>query len=202
MFEDLRAAGLLDRTIVVVTSDHGDEFLEHGKKGHRQSLYQEVLAVPLIFWAPKRVGSGAAATEASLIDVAPSILALTGVSALPGATGRPLFASDGTLLRDDRVAVSELRFNARRPALTSASAYPHKVIVDARKKVSVYFDLATDPAERSPRDANTIEEGRRLIGVLDRFYAAPERRPRPSANARKPLPDVMEERLRGLGYLD
>ena len=202
MLDELERAALLDHTIVVVTSDHGDEFLEHGKKGHRQSLYHEVLSIPLIFWAPKLLKSGVAEVDASLIDVAPSLLALTRLAPMPSASGKSLFDADGSVVRDGRVALSELRFSARRPALTAATAYPHKVIVDARKKTSSYFDLATDPGEASPRDPHELPEGRRLIDALDRFYASAEPSSPRSATTRKKLPGVIEERLRSLGYLD
>ena len=50
--ERLRAAGRLDRTIVVVTSDHGEEFHEHGGWTHGQSLYEELVRVPLVIRGP------------------------------------------------------------------------------------------------------------------------------------------------------
>jgi len=204
MLAALRSAGLLDNTLVVVTSDHGDEFLEHGGKGHRRTLFQEVLAVPLVFWAPGRLRAGVADVNASLIDVAPSILELLGLPPLDRATGQPLFSRDGAPVDDDRVALAELRFNARRPALTAAYDHPHKVIVDARRNEAQYFDLAADPGEQSPRNADSLEAGRRLLGVLDRFYAAPARRlpTRGADKSENRLPNVMEKRLRSLGYLE
>src|SRR5262249_5549918 len=48
LMEGLSALGEADRTLVVITSDHGEEFFEHGWKGHDESLYEEVLRVPLI----------------------------------------------------------------------------------------------------------------------------------------------------------
>jgi hypothetical protein len=76
------------------------------------------------------------------------------------------------------------------------------VIVDARKRQSMYFDLAADPGEKSPRDPGELPEGQRLIDALDRFYAAAERRAPRAAAPRKQLPEVIEQRLRSLGYLD
>ncbi len=65
-------------TIVVLVGDHGDEFLEHGMIGHGHQLYDELLHVPLLFWAPNlrplRVGA-----QVRLIDVFPTVLDLAGV---------------------------------------------------------------------------------------------------------------------------
>src|SRR5262249_10859476 len=59
LLDALRSAGLLDRTLIVVTSDHGEEFLEHGNKTHRKALYEESIHVPLIVWASAGLPRGA-----------------------------------------------------------------------------------------------------------------------------------------------
>ena len=51
---DLEAWGLAENTVVAITSDHGTEFFEHGGKGHRRTLYDEVIRVPLVLWYPAR----------------------------------------------------------------------------------------------------------------------------------------------------
>lgn len=202
MLANLERAGLLANTVVVVTSDHGDEFLEHGGKGHRRTLFQEVLAIPLVFWAPGRLAPARVKTSASLIDVAPSILAITGTRGLEDITGRSLFDSDGAPLLDDRVAIAELRFNATRPALKAAYAHPHKVVVDVRSRTAEYYDLEADPDEQAPADPQSLDEGRRLVEALDRFYEAPARSRKKPAAPEKKLTPAMEKRLRALGYLD
>jgi arylsulfatase A-like enzyme len=202
MLADLERAGLLANTLVVVTSDHGDEFLEHGGKGHRRTLFQEVLAIPLVFWAPGRLPPAVEKTSASLVDVAPSILTITGARGLEGVTGRSLFDATGSPVRDDRVAIAELRFNASRPALKAAYAHPHKVVVDERRRASEYYDLETDPGEQTPADPQTLEAGRSLIEALDRFYEAPARSRKKPIAPEKKLTPAMEKRLRALGYLD
>jgi arylsulfatase A-like enzyme len=56
--DQLRALGVLDHTIVVVTADHGDEFFEHGRKGHKKALYDESILVPLVIRFPEKVRRG------------------------------------------------------------------------------------------------------------------------------------------------
>lgn len=89
VLEELEHRGLAANTLVVVISDHGDEFLEHGGFGHRRTLYQEVVRVPVILRWPRRLPTGETRPgPSSLAAVAPTILAL-----LSGDTGRaPLLA--------------------------------------------------------------------------------------------------------------
>ncbi len=83
--------GLRDRTLVVLVADHGDEFFEHGNKGHHRTLYDEVLRVPLIFRLPGGAGGGkVVAEQVSLVDVMPTILELLKVSPPTGMEGRSL----------------------------------------------------------------------------------------------------------------
>src|SRR5690606_19702043 len=77
----LEQMGVLDDTIVVVTSDHGEEFFEHGMKGHAKTLYDEVLRVPLVVRYPRRIGFGQRiAEQVRLMDVPATILGLAGVA--------------------------------------------------------------------------------------------------------------------------
>jgi arylsulfatase A-like enzyme len=86
----LRELGLADRTIVIITSDHGEEFGEHGDRGHGRSLHREVLAVPLIVWAPGLLPPARVDTPASLLDVAPSVLELLALEPTPSYRGTSL----------------------------------------------------------------------------------------------------------------
>jgi len=77
--ERLRKAGTLDRTLLVVTSDHGEEFHEHGGWTHGQSLYEELVRVPLLLRGPGVPAGRTCNGLASLVDVAPTILELARV---------------------------------------------------------------------------------------------------------------------------
>jgi arylsulfatase A-like enzyme len=88
LFEELRKRGRDKDTVVVITSDHGEAFNEHGLWGHNNALYRELIHVPLIIWAPGYVPSGLrVARPVSTTALAPTLLSLV------GATSRATFAT-------------------------------------------------------------------------------------------------------------
>lgn len=95
--------GLAQNTAIIVTADHGDEFFEHGFKGHTRTLYREVTQVPLIMRVPGAAAGRVVSTPVSLVDIAPTILELMGVGAPAGMNGVSLVAA----LRGGRLAERE-----------------------------------------------------------------------------------------------
>lgn len=79
--------GLLEDTLVVFTADHGEEFLDHGGWTHGKTVYDEVVRVPLLVRFPGGQTPGPAPREASLLDVAPTVLSVMALPELPGAAG-------------------------------------------------------------------------------------------------------------------
>jgi hypothetical protein len=116
---DLKAADLYDRSAVIVVSDHGDEFGEHGRFGHGQSVYQELTHVPLIIRAPGRLPQGKVVhSDVEIMDLYATFLDLAGVtpgekiqgvSLLPlawddvGQSPRAAFSIDGQIARGLKV---------------------------------------------------------------------------------------------------
>jgi arylsulfatase A-like enzyme len=76
LLRELRRLGLAEGTLTILTSDHGEEMGEHGRMGHGQTLYEEVVRVPLIFHAPGTLASGVRLGTASLLDIVPTVLEL------------------------------------------------------------------------------------------------------------------------------
>jgi len=79
LFDGLGELKLLDRTVIVFLSDHGEEFLDHGWVEHAWTLYQESIHVPLIFWAGDRLPAVRIANRVSTVDVLPTVLEILGV---------------------------------------------------------------------------------------------------------------------------
>ena len=87
LLDKLGELGLAQNTLVIVTADHGDEFFEHGSLGHRRTLFEEVVRVPMILRLPgalaanRRVGG-----LVSTVDVVPTVLELLALPSIPGLT--------------------------------------------------------------------------------------------------------------------
>ncbi|MBL8962392.1 MAG: sulfatase [Gemmatimonadetes bacterium] len=109
LFTELQARGVLDNTIVIVTSDHGELFDEHGLRGHANSLYRNLLRVPLLVRYPAAVPAARRiARQVSLRDLAATIVDLGALPAgsFPGRSLRGAWHATGDSLSD---VVAELR---------------------------------------------------------------------------------------------
>jgi len=72
--EGLKELGTLERTIIVLVSDHGEEFLEHGFADHAWNLHEETLRIPMIIWAPGLFSPSRVSENVSIVDVMPTLL--------------------------------------------------------------------------------------------------------------------------------
>jgi uncharacterized sulfatase len=95
LIEPLRERGLLDDAWIVVTSDHGEEFLEHGHLRHRGSLYEELLRVPLLIVPPRVAEGRRVEAAASQVDILPTLCELLHVPAPAELDGHSLAAAAG-----------------------------------------------------------------------------------------------------------
>jgi len=112
LVEGLRNRGRLDSSLVLFTADHGEEFLDHGDKGHGHSLYRELTRVPLVVRLPRGARGGERETApVAQVDVLPTLLALLGVEP-PRHEGRDLSSLwlGQARPRGDAVLVGETRF--------------------------------------------------------------------------------------------
>jgi arylsulfatase A-like enzyme len=211
LLADLERLDLLDHTVVVVTSDHGEEFGEHGKLGHSKTLYDEVLRVPLLIWAPGLVAAGRrVAEQASLVDLMPTVLDLLGVAAPAGMHGVSLrrFVSEdrGSGTPTEEAPLDDVRFAEglneetprRRLIVARTRDYKWIQVADEDAPREVY-DLKSDPEEKSPSgDPALRERGRELIAR----YRALEPAPGPSPTPDRPIDPATQRKLEALGYVD
>jgi len=205
VFDLLDVMDVSDNTLVVVTSDHGDEFFEHGKKGHGSTLFEEVLLVPLVMRFPKRIPAGRVVEpQVRLIDIAPTILALAGVAHPSGfgySDAGPYAYQDLTPLIDGRSAVPRLiAFGHLQDELVSARLENSKVIRQRDDPSDrMYFDLSKDPGEQSNlAEADTSETGALLGALLDEWWQAED--PGTASEPAQLSPQQIKI-LRSLGYL-
>ena len=91
---DLKAAGLYDTSAIIVISDHGDEFWDHGDVGHAQGPHQELVHVPFMIHAPGLLPAGRVIeTEVEAMDLAPTVLELAGISVPDSMQGQSVLAT-------------------------------------------------------------------------------------------------------------
>jgi arylsulfatase A-like enzyme len=167
LMRELRSHGLRDRTVVVVTSDHGDEFFEHGGKGHGHSLFQELVRVPLILVDPSGTTEGRVVQDlAQLVDVAPTVLDLVGLPPDARHEGESLLPLIRAGSGGSRVAFSEVR---RGRFLKAAFGNDAKVVYSVEDETTVAYDLRSDPEERAPLAPGEVPRTAGLIDALDAF---------------------------------
>jgi len=95
LMECLKARKLYDSTMIAVTSDHGEEFLEHGLMGHNTSLYQELLEVPWILKLPHQEGAGTSVAGSwQHLDIAPTLLYHAGLEVPKSMRGQVFRPAD------------------------------------------------------------------------------------------------------------
>ena len=168
LFEVLAQRGVLDRTLVIVTSDHGEEFKEHGRIGHGTGLFGEQLRVPLIIAGHPAFAPGSRRQElVSLVDLAPTVLDLVGGSPLEGSVGSSLA---GVPSRGARVVFAESVREGRE--LRMAQSDTHKLIRAVAGDPQFFFELASDPAEQLPLPPEAWDPA--LVGALDAYAALAE----------------------------
>lgn len=204
LVEHLKRLGVLDRTIIAITSDHGEEFGEHEGIGHAITVYDEVMRVPLILWGPGAVPEGRVVHEpASLLDVVPTLVDLLGLPAIPGVQGQSLVPLlRGETPPDGRVRYAEgpARKNAS-GALLMARERDHKWIAhkSALADAEIY-DLGSDPGEKQRLDdAGLRTRGEQLFGEFDALLKGGPQHPKPPE---RELDDETRGKLRALGYVE
>ena len=144
----LEAAGLLDRTIVAVSADHGDEFFEHGNQYHGRSLYTELERVPLVIAAPG-LAPRVVAAPVSLVDIGATLLDLTGLERPAGQNGRSLAGAMAGEPPPDRMVLAELMADRNITRnLVAGFRGTWQVIWDLDANTHELYALDRDPADR------------------------------------------------------
>jgi arylsulfatase A-like enzyme len=196
LFDGLEARGLFEDSVILVTSDHGEEFFEHGRAMHTQN-FDECLHVPFIL-RPPGGGTGRADAVVSLVDVAPTLLAFCGLAPelAQGVSLAPLLAGGGLEPARDHVLIDgragQLGLRTRRWALVPTAG--RLAAYDAEREPAQQREMTLDgePAGELARlRAVLVGERERLRLVRARF----------GPGAQADLSGGAREALRALGYL-
>ena len=202
----LRQSGHDGHTVLVLTSDHGEQLLDHGFFGHASSGYEEGLRVPLIWVDPAAVGGGQLVEAAtSLADLLPTLLNRVQIPVPPDLQGRsrwPLAAATG----NDTV-YTEGTFFRNRPFSTLIQTYQQggwKLILDRMRDVKELYDLHHDPLEERDLFGERPEVVAELYaGLRARYHESLSRfaRIRRAASSPGGADAAKERELRALGYV-
>lgn len=189
--------------LVVVTSDHGEAFLQHGAQGHNSQVYQEMVHIPLVITAPGSplpIGAEVSA-PVSLLDIGPTLRALTGLPAHDQVEdGRSLLP---LIEQPDRELRRAFFFSSRypkamagQPTWTAVRLGDYKLL-RAEGRVELY-DLSRDPEEMHDLAAEMPIRARAMSEMLDEWRAAGVR----SDASRAELSADAQAELQKLGYVD
>ncbi|MDP6849413.1 MAG: sulfatase [Planctomycetota bacterium] len=228
VFNALKEKGLWENTLVILTSDHGEEFFDHGGITHARTLHSEMVQIPLILKLPnalktkasKRVGA-----VARIHDVADTLLDYSGLSQMPFGEGRSLrplihgspgnggalsrlqvFSTRGMNIQDSwrNQNFSILRAFTSNDASGSLQVIRHPSTGQPAIQV---FDLRVDPKERSPLSSNDPRWLKAMAAFqsdFSRSESAALKVPRSDASLLRPPHQTEEERefLEALGYAE
>ena len=216
LFAELKSLDLYEESLIIVTSDHGEAFYEHGHWTHMVSLYDEVTRIPLIVKLPFGRRKGRVDTPVSQTDVFPTVLRITGISAphtMALSLHEPEALGDG-----GRSIVSELtskigyRHSCTDRALSDCTTmsirsdtmkYITTLVEESggiQEAVQELYDISSDPFERDelsgerPVEAEAMRQRVRAFLRLARSWDA--------KTEDVTLDDDVTEQLRSLGYIE
>ena len=210
----LKKQGLYDNTMIIFTSDHGEDFVQdaRGITQHGFLLYDELIKVPLIIKFPRgEMGGTVVSAQVRLVDIVPTVLDYLGIDAgnLQGKSLMPLIRGEESGVR---AAVAE--YYKRPLALTY---YPHlnndkvavrlpgaKLIVNVELGTIELYRLDDDPLERKNLFANPSREALELMAdMLATLLNELQRIPKHPEEETKapPMPEHLKEQLKALGYI-
>ncbi|UCE85520.1 MAG: sulfatase [Deltaproteobacteria bacterium] len=207
LFEMLKRQGLYDDSLIIVTSDHGEELFDHGGFSHGYSLHEEVLRVPLYVKLPRQRETRTVRARVSVMDLYPTVLEALGIpveGTLDGVSLLPLLrgSAEAAARAADRTLLYQINWPKRCIARSIVSQQYKLIEIDwnyegAGGQTRLY-DLAADPRESVDLSGARPELLARLRGELDAAFRAFE-------DADAPVPaNVLDEldakRLEALGY--
>ena len=195
----LRTSRWNDEAYVVLSSDHGEELLEHGGWDHGFSLYDDQIRIPLLIRAPGASGAGRRVNQAvNLIDLMPTLSALVGIEPPGGLQGRdqsPLMDGDGAM---DFASFSTATKHRR--GVYSVRNARYKLIYDQTSETSLLFDLESDPAQYRDLADDEPAMTEELLRHLAAYFEDNTRQDA-SAPELAPVPEELRKALEALGYL-
>jgi arylsulfatase len=209
--EMLLKNGLYDKTALIITADHGEEFFEHGTQYHAKNLYQEVIKVPLIISVPG-IFDAAVPTSSQVrsLDIVPTILDIAGLPSCATHEGISLVRHMQGETVPDFPAFSQIGDGRHAGGLDliSFSTGEYKLIVDKKANSRELYHLAGDPHERCNRVEQDGNIARQLEAQAIHILCPSEDEKDSPKRKKKATPEIItiddhvRQQLRGLGYIE
>ncbi len=190
VFDDLRERGLFEQSLVIVTSDHGEGFGDHGTFGHGHGVYQDAVHAPLIVKVPGQREGRRIATPVSLVDVMPTVLAALGLPPARDVDGVSLLGE----IPEQRALFAE-SFDGK-GEIARALRRGSRKFVHHRGRADALYELASDPSELRDLSGTEAAEASERAAELAAWLKAMAGR-----GAGAPISPEEAERLKALGYL-
>jgi hypothetical protein len=162
---DLKKIGIdLENSYIVLTADHGEEFMEHGELEHHRKLYDELIHVPLIMCGPGIPCNRRIQDQVSLIDITPTLLNLLGYSNQKKFQGKSLLPIINGQNVSKRAAISEYLFSVNVKGFSyRTEEYKYILKLDGDQRYHELFNLLKDPEEK-----NNLTGEEELINTFER----------------------------------
>ena len=202
LLDHVDRAARLDNTVIVVVSDHGEEFLERGHWGHVEiNLHDEIIKVPLLIKLPGGSQARTIEHQVRTLDIMPTLVDLCGIPEPGGMLGeslRPLWTQSSQ--EQERIAICERwREQSHMIAVRTSS---HKYIWDSQEPENpTLYDLVNDPDERKDVRAEQPE----IAGSLSRHVNGQLARMRSTwrgGSSEVDEDEAVVARLKDLGYIE
>jgi arylsulfatase A-like enzyme len=208
LIDSVEEAGRGDKFLFIITSDHGEAFMQHGKQGHNAHVYDEMIRVPLILHAPGGSLPRGAVIEpmVSVLDIFPTLVELCGIpspeQAMDGRSLVPLLEEPGrnpdrslffTSRYKSEGSMDSLQLGVREGAM--------KLVITGKTGEVELFDLERDPGEKMDLYEERAGQGRELERKLRNWYSeASADRKLWEGKQTVPLTDEQRKQLEALGY--
>ena len=201
----LNDRNLYDDTTIVFTSDHGEEFWEHGERGHGRTLYEESIRVPLVIrslHAGPMTGGRRMDQPVQSVDIVPTLLTLAGLPLPSPLDGKPIVTPPS----EAPPVFARLLHDSHN--LAAIRDYPWKLIWDRSTEEMLLFNLEEDPGEKTPVTSRHKDVAARLADQLfehaarnlDRRESLGESGGSETVDE-ETLPDNVRKTLKALGYV-